>query len=704
MNVAATFTYQPLLHDDSIRLLVLEPDKDPAADLRGTLLHTTINSCFYDLINPFTALSYCWGSNHKPCRIYIEGCAIPITVTLDAALRDMRDADAPRRIWADALCINQSDDLEKGRQVSMMDKIYRVANHTVIHLGLSDPKIHSFLESQMDVSGVAAAEFERIRSDILEAPWFTRVWVFQELVLSQDPWVQCGRHRVRWVDFCRVLDGDYIAKAMRLELSETIDHKRSSNPLVWMSERRDEKFSAPLFSLLKARRGIGATDPRDLVYANLGIVQDREICERYIKIDYASPVEHLFNDVARYIAETYGIDEALYHSLAFKKPSHRPALAPWAPDWSSSIPEPSRNFPPPELSIAPKYQGCSGVHCLTTRTPFTLSLSGAELDAVQALSLKIPELPVRGDPRPEASINDLFDTIKTWTTNDPTEMASHIKFCSLFQKTVNKPLGIQHLPGQLRYWDDEDNAEFFAGQLSKDNQDIAAYLNGVPGSKLVGRRLAIGEPVYFDMLQGVPQVPGWCVGRAFISLVPPETKEGDLIVDVGMGSRVLVLRPMPTKAAETPVESSIVIPVKEAFTRAGAPVSGGPVIEYVHAEVSWKGVQGYIHTAMATRDITLVEAKSLQWEAYVPEPPHYRFPIRPVCVVGLCYGFLPFRPPLRGFFEKPFQREVEIARQQHRLYSLQDVLNDWRGERTKHSIDIFTLVEHSVDGLGGGFK
>ncbi|KAK0613955.1 heterokaryon incompatibility, partial [Immersiella caudata] len=86
-------------------------------------------------MNPFTALSYCWGSSEKPCRIYVEDCAVLITATLDVALRDMRDRSSLGRIWADALCINQSDDQEKGRQVSMVDKIHRLANHTIIHLG-----------------------------------------------------------------------------------------------------------------------------------------------------------------------------------------------------------------------------------------------------------------------------------------------------------------------------------------------------------------------------------------------------------------------------------------------------------------------------------------------------------------------------------------------------------------------------------------
>jgi len=59
---------------------------------------------------------------------------ISITATLEAAIRDLRDESRVLRIWADALCINQSDIDERNQQVSMMGQIYSTAHHTVIHL------------------------------------------------------------------------------------------------------------------------------------------------------------------------------------------------------------------------------------------------------------------------------------------------------------------------------------------------------------------------------------------------------------------------------------------------------------------------------------------------------------------------------------------------------------------------------------------
>ncbi|KAK5656049.1 hypothetical protein OQA88_5188 [Cercophora sp. LCS_1] len=139
------FRYDPLVESDSIRLLRLEPAITREAHLRGPLIHTTIAECSYNLFRPFTALSYCWGGSDKTCEIHLDGFyTVATTPALDAALRDMRSETVHGDVWADALCINQADDQERARQVSVMHRIYRAATHTVIHLGLPDPEVHDF--------------------------------------------------------------------------------------------------------------------------------------------------------------------------------------------------------------------------------------------------------------------------------------------------------------------------------------------------------------------------------------------------------------------------------------------------------------------------------------------------------------------------------------------------------------------------------
>ncbi|KAF6829584.1 ankyrin and het domain-containing protein [Colletotrichum plurivorum] len=211
----SAYQYEPLSAPDSIRLL-LEPFASSHDDiLRGSLLNTTLWECDYDLIDNSTALSYVWGSGEKPCQILLDGQAFAITRSLHDALRDMRDGTRVRRVWADALCINQLDIPERNGQVALMRRIYSGANNTVIYLGdltvhvsgvftaaSPRPPHNSAPATAEDASGGVTAVAVR---DLLSRPWFKRVWVFQELVLSRDPWVQCGRSRIRWNDICRLL-------------------------------------------------------------------------------------------------------------------------------------------------------------------------------------------------------------------------------------------------------------------------------------------------------------------------------------------------------------------------------------------------------------------------------------------------------------------------------------------------------------------
>ncbi|KAI8229900.1 putative endoribonuclease l-psp protein [Colletotrichum sp. SAR 10_96] len=119
-----------------------------------------------------------------------------------------------------------SDTAEKNRQVLLMGNIYSLAKTTVIYLGPLSPGIETIFKavhgSKPEFVTVNAAGNSRIAlardlqqlekfdvkagseppaaaiDELLQRPWFTRVWVTQELLLSRDSWVQCGALRVRW--------------------------------------------------------------------------------------------------------------------------------------------------------------------------------------------------------------------------------------------------------------------------------------------------------------------------------------------------------------------------------------------------------------------------------------------------------------------------------------------------------------------------
>lgn len=327
--------YQALTATDAIRLLVLEPAQDESADLHGALLHATLGDCDYDLIEPYTALSYVWGQAAQTEDIHISSLAITIAATLAAALRDLRDDTRPRRIWADALCIDQSNIAERNRQVMLMGVIYGVASHTVIYLGPSTKESDLVLQSaprsslgiyhSLDQLG-REAMVQDAKEEILTRPWFRRVWTFQELILSRDPWVQCGRRRIRWTDFCSLLLDDGIKSSLK--------GNEKLHMLESMNRSRHGSNAGKMLSLLQARRGLGATDARDFVFAHMGIASDREQVGNAVPVDYNSSLAKVFSRISMYIVESESVDMLLSLLDGQGGREDRRGLPSWAVDWS----------------------------------------------------------------------------------------------------------------------------------------------------------------------------------------------------------------------------------------------------------------------------------------------------------------------------------------------------------------------------------
>jgi hypothetical protein len=127
------YQYQKLTEPDALRLVLLKPSNDLEGHLDCDLLSTTLSICENDLLDHYTALSYVWGDPSRRVLIKVAGRTLSITESLDTALRHLRDPSRTRRIWADAICINQNDFEERNQQVRQMASVYAIAQHS--HLG-----------------------------------------------------------------------------------------------------------------------------------------------------------------------------------------------------------------------------------------------------------------------------------------------------------------------------------------------------------------------------------------------------------------------------------------------------------------------------------------------------------------------------------------------------------------------------------------
>jgi hypothetical protein len=75
----------------------------------------------------YKALSYCWGSPDNAKQLLLDEHFVDVRENLWSALWHLRFPHDDRILWVDALCINQSDFLERNHQVGLMSTIYSKA-------------------------------------------------------------------------------------------------------------------------------------------------------------------------------------------------------------------------------------------------------------------------------------------------------------------------------------------------------------------------------------------------------------------------------------------------------------------------------------------------------------------------------------------------------------------------------------------------
>lgn len=343
------FPYKALTEKDGIRLIIIPPKVSgnrtvTTADtdaLQCSLIHTTLSQCEDEIIDHYTALSYAWGDATDTRTILVNEAPVKVTANLHAALRDLQDEKRALHLWTDALCINQQDDEEKSRQVMMMGRIYTLAHHTVIYLGPLTVASEALLKALASRTGaeedVIIGDPDRSvidsgRLDLLRRPWFNRVWVLQELVLARDPWVQCGKLRLRWG---RIFD--FLYPTAQPQGSST---SREDNTLSGMQKFRN-LYHASLFSetpkpdlldLALSRRGLGVSDGRDMIFAHLGLASDPP--DHRIAVDYKKSYMRVYEDFALYVMEKFDINHITCHIEDIPPEQRMQGLPSWVPDWT----------------------------------------------------------------------------------------------------------------------------------------------------------------------------------------------------------------------------------------------------------------------------------------------------------------------------------------------------------------------------------
>ncbi|KAH8891716.1 HET-domain-containing protein, partial [Thozetella sp. PMI_491] len=292
------FEYQPIdLSSDAIRLVRLKKGLDTSpieCELVEAYLHAI------DGI-PYNALSYVWGDGSCPVEVTVDGQTTLIRNNLYTALHCLRSAREDKLLWVDALSIDQANDQEKTHQVGQMRLVYENAESVLIWLGAGgreadDIGLAMELAARLDkkamrrgsskawelewpillqqIGGAESKVYQRqcqTFTNLLERPWFRRVWIIQEAASARSATVLCGWHSVPARTFAR------LPSLMGLSKGPDVTHYQ---PVLDMMLARNHSRSdarsttSSIATLLKEFRASEATDPRDKVYALLGIASD----------------------------------------------------------------------------------------------------------------------------------------------------------------------------------------------------------------------------------------------------------------------------------------------------------------------------------------------------------------------------------------------------------------------------------------------
>ncbi|GAB1196540.1 hypothetical protein APSETT444_005812 [Aspergillus pseudonomiae] len=326
----AAFTYSKLPPgSDMTRMLRLFPHKDSNAQIRGELIE-------YDLSDTdgrkhlYEALSYVWyegedSGDREPQSIVLNGCIFPVTRNLHAALLHLRNHQFERTLWVDAVCINQSDNDEKSKQIPFMRTIYAQANCVIVWLGeardnsdeaferirflAEDGLKHQSFSDEVfstdsdeflaDVSTVQNTTIEDCAcSMLLQRNWFRRIWVLQEVGVARCISIMCGHAEMNGYTFCEGF--------RRLEVSSNI--MSHVHPVIHIM--RDAIFrpkyrpawrgALSMGELIDLYRNHNATMQHDKVYALLGLCADDPEVPA-LKPDYSLPWDNLLKQVTAYI-------------------------------------------------------------------------------------------------------------------------------------------------------------------------------------------------------------------------------------------------------------------------------------------------------------------------------------------------------------------------------------------------------------------
>ena len=367
-----------------IRVLVLLPAEDQKEILRCELAEVSL------LENPkYEAISYCWEDPATTQVILCDGARLHLTMNLKMALRHLRQPKERRNLWADAVCINQTDLLERSEQVQIMKDIYSRAASVLVWLGEITPSsamalslVEGIYKANTDImiaSMQASPKYsypqgfsqDQINTgvfclrELLRRPWFRRIWVVQEVAVANSVIVMCGQNSISWdhlilslgvidymglltthnsIDFggfgLSILINDARLIYQNISKEKTTNRQSPAFPtsprsltLAFSSWRRVYMRNEEMLTFPMWFRRMLASDPRDKLFALYGLTDSLKHPVHFT-INYQKDVADAYQQFTiKLLRDTHNLDIL---SITRRTSESLLDLPSWVADWSDS--------------------------------------------------------------------------------------------------------------------------------------------------------------------------------------------------------------------------------------------------------------------------------------------------------------------------------------------------------------------------------
>ena len=319
-NARSAFSYEPLDPSiDSIRLIVLHPPQkgENSKVVRCHLVHTTFRA------KPnYDALSYTWGEPEHSQTIFLNDKEVLVRENLYSALFYLR-REQDKNLWADAIRIDQNNIEERSHQVRMMNYVYIREVRVLVWLGLPPPHIRQAgpemehncaLYRLTEPRSTGCVEFWADPC-ILSHPYWSRLWVVQEIVLGSLVEVYCCDTFIEWTHFISLLKRAQFCSQCCCVLGDSLNccinpscplrHKQCMryytriipDSIKTLHQRRLSRYeeSNRLECLLETFQFAQCQERRDRIYGLLGLAHDCPVGA--LEPDYTNSLFELYFNV-----------------------------------------------------------------------------------------------------------------------------------------------------------------------------------------------------------------------------------------------------------------------------------------------------------------------------------------------------------------------------------------------------------------------